>query len=115
MSTSGNCLIYEYTYPPTLRLVSPKPGSSVSSPVKKLEAYARASVSKRNNDLRKGNVKLFINNRSVDFDYYTSGTLIRNSPHSAGARTPCGWKPLWSARPRRRPGALRSGRATHSG
>lgn len=78
--TSGNHLIYEYTTAPRLRLESPKPGSRVSSPVKKLQAYARASVSNSKNDLRKGNVKLFINNHRANFDYYKSGAVVRNKP-----------------------------------
>jgi len=78
--TSGNHLIYEYTTAPRLRLESPKPGSRVSSPVKKLQAYARASVSNSKNDLHKGNVKLFINNHRANFDYYKSGAVVRNKP-----------------------------------
>jgi hypothetical protein len=81
VNTEGNTLIYEYTTPPTLKLVDPKPGSSVTGPVKIIEALAKASVSKRDNDLRKSDVRLYINGvRVTTFDYYSSGTLIKQRP-----------------------------------
>jgi len=81
VNTKGNRLIYEYTTSPRIQLREPKPGSTVKKPVRKIEAFAIASVSRRNNDLRKGNIKLFINNRRTSsFDYYSSGALVKDSP-----------------------------------
>lgn len=80
--TKGNHLVYEYTTPPTLALLTPDPGSTVKGPVERIEVRAKASVSRNENDLRKGNIKLFINGRRMyDFDYYAYlGKVVVRKP-----------------------------------